>query len=233
MDSIKILFVEDDMDINRLVTKYLFKNGFMVDSITNGMDAITKLQSTDYHMAILDLMIPHVDGYEVLRNIRKKGNMPVLILSAKSAETDKIIGLGLGADDYLTKPFSLEELIARVKAHMRRYLDYGNINAEANIVKHMELELDPLAHTVKVSGKKVILTLKEYEILALLMKHPKMVFTKAQIFNLVWKEDYIADDNTLMVHIRRLREKIEADPSVPRYIQTVWGIGYKLGEDVI
>jgi DNA-binding response OmpR family regulator len=231
MDNMKLLFVEDDKEINQLVTKYLLKNGFRVDSIYNGIDAIAMLQSNDYQMAIIDLLLPFADGYEVLRKIREKGNMPVLILSAKSTEADKIIGLGLGADDYLTKPFSIEELIARVKAQLRRYINFGNLNSEGSIIQHMGLEIDSNAHTVKVNGKTVALTLKEYEILILLMKHPRIVFTKAQIFNLVWNEDYMSDDNTLMVHIRRLREKIETDPSNPKYIQTIWGIGYKLGEE--
>lgn len=231
VDNIKLLFVEDDKEINQLVTKYLIKNGFMVDSLYNGIDAIVKLQSNDYQMAIIDLLLPFIDGYEVLRKIREKGNMPVLILSAKSAEVDKVIGLGLGADDYLTKPFSVEELIARVKAQLRRYINFGNFNSEGSMIQHRGLEIDPNAHAVKINGKNVTLTVKEYEILVLLMKHPRMVFTKAQLFSMVWNEDYMSDDNTLMVHIRRLREKIEADPSDPKYIQTVWGIGYKLGEE--
>lgn len=230
LEQIKILVIEDDREINQLVSKYLLKNGFLVDSVYNGSDALEKFRSTSYQMAILDLMIPYVNGYEVLRKIREKTNFPVLILSAKSSESDKVIGLGLGADDYMSKPFSIEEFIARVKAQLRRYMDFGNSSAEASVLRHLDLELDLNTYRVKIAGRPITLTNKEFEILKLLMKQPNMVFTKAQIFNLVWQEEYVSDENTVMVHIRRLREKIEVDPSNPRYIHTVWGIGYKLGE---
>lgn len=230
MELVRILVVEDDIEINQLVTRYLMKESFSVDSVFNGREALDKLLLNSYVLVILDIMLPHVDGYEVLRKIRERSNIPVLILSAKSNEYDKIIGLGLGADDYLTKPFSIGELIARVKAQIRRYMEFGNSVAEEAILKHLDIELDLNACSVTIKQRKVSLTVKEYEILKLFMMNPRRAFTKAQIFNSVWKENYLSDENTLMVHIRRLREKIETDPSNPRYINTVWGIGYKLGE---
>lgn len=232
MNKIKILVVEDDREINQLVSTYLLKEGYAIESVYNGLDAVSRLSSDSYHMVLLDLMIPMVDGYEVLRKIREKEKIPVLILSAKSDETDKIIGLGLGADDYMTKPFSITELIARVKAQLRRYLYFSGISEETmQVLKHLDIEMNTGTYELSVGKKAVSLTAKEFEILKLFMSNPKKVFTKTQIFNVVWGEDYMNDENTVMVHIHRLREKIEADPSNPRYIQTIWGIGYKLAEE--
>lgn len=232
MDDIKILVVEDDLEINRLIAEHLSREGYTTVSTFNGTDAIAKLYSDSYHMVILDVMMPVVDGYEVLQKIREKGNTPVLILSARCQETDKIIGLGLGADDYMTKPFGMGELTARVKAQLRRYLKFSNeADNKMQALKHLDIEMDISTFEVKVAGKPVALTAKEFEILKLFMQYPKKVFTKSQLFKSIWGEEYLNDENTVMVHIRRLREKIENDPSNPKYIQTVWGIGYKLAED--
>lgn len=230
----RILVVEDDLEINRLVSEHLLREGYSVDRVFNGASAFLKLSSEPYQMVVLDLMMPVVDGYEVLQKIRKMGNIPVLILSAKCEETDKIIGLGLGADDYMTKPFSMGELTARVKAQLRRYLKFSS-EAEAEnrtfVIKHLDIEMDTNTFEVKTGGRIISLTAKEFEILKLFMLNPKKVFTKTQLFKAVWGENYLNDENTVMVHIRRLREKIETDPSNPKYIQTVWGIGYKLTEE--
>jgi DNA-binding response OmpR family regulator len=232
MIDIKILVVEDDLEINKLVSEHLQREGYLVDSVFSGEDAFLNLAMGYYQMVILDIMMPKIDGYEVLRKIRQKSNTPVLILSAKSQETDKIIGLGLGADDYMTKPFGMGELTARVKAQLRRYLKFSaEKEQEIEILKHHDIEMNLSTFEVKIGNKNALLTAKEFEIFKLFMSNPKKVFTKSQLFKTVWGGDYLNDENTVMVHIRRLREKIEADPSNPKYIQTVWGIGYKLVEE--
>lgn len=232
MNDIKILVVEDDIEINRLISEQLLREGYDVVSAFDGFEAIHKLDSASYKMIILDIMMPKVDGYEVLQKVRLLGNTPVLILSARGQETDKIIGLGLGADDYMTKPFGIGELTARVKAHLRRYLKFSAGEAEANsIIRYSDIEMNISTFEVKIRNKLITLTAKEFQILKLFMENPKKVFTKTQLFRSIWGEDYLNDENTVMVHIRRLREKIENDPSNPKYIQTVWGIGYKLAEE--
>lgn len=232
MDNIKILVVEDDPEINRLVYHALEKEGYSVENVFNGKDAVSKLALNSHQMVVLDLMLPLLDGYEVLRIIREKAKIPVLILSAKSEENDKIIGLGLGADDYMTKPFSVDEMVARVKAQLRRYIYYTEKAPEntKSILNHLDLQMDLNTHSVTAGERQTALTAKEFEILRLFLSNPKRVFTKTQIFNAVWGEDCFNDENIIMVHIRRLREKIEPDPSNPKYIQTIWGIGYKLSE---
>lgn len=232
MGPARILIVEDDVEINQLVAKYLSKEGYDTQSVYNGKDALSYLSSQEFQLIILDLMLPKVDGQEVLRKIREKKTIPVTILSAKDREMDKILGLGLGADDYLTKPFTIGELVARVKAQLRRYLDFNPESAGAGpkVLKHGDLELDTGTYEVTVGGVKKPLTAKEFAILKLFLANPTRVFTKSQIFQAVWREESMADDNTVMVHINRLRAKIEKDPSNPEYIQTVWGFGYKLGE---
>ena len=230
----KILVVEDDLEINRLVSEHLSREGYEVDRAFNGLEAFQRLSSGDFQMVILDVMMPVADGYEVLQKIRTMGNIPVLILSAKCGESDKIIGLGLGADDYMTKPFSMGELTARVKAQLRRYIKFSaetEADKKALVIKHLDIEMDMDSFEVKAGGRLIALTAKEFEILKLFMQNPRKVFTKTQLFRSVWGENYLNDENTVMVHIRRLREKIEQDPSNPRYIQTVWGIGYKLKEE--
>ncbi len=232
VEKIKILIVEDDRDINRLIADNLVKEGYSVTSTYDGAAAIEYFEADKFQLVILDIMLPKIGGYEVLQKIREKGNTPVLILSAKCEETDKIIGLGLGADDYLAKPFGIGELTARVKAQLRRYLKFScEPQLQTQIVRHMDIEMDINTYEVKVGGNSVTLTAKEFEILKLFLKNPKKVFTKNQMFKSIWGENYINDENTVMVHIRRLREKIEKDPSNPRYIQTIWGIGYKLVEE--
>lgn len=227
-----ILIVEDDRAIHEMMVTYLQQEGYETTSAYTGEEALNRIRQSPPQLLILDLMLPGVDGYEVLRRVRESHNIPVLILSAKGEEVDKIIGLGLGADDYVTKPFGLGELSARVKAMLRRYF-YFNPNPQdhaSSVLTHGELAIN--LHTYEVTSRigKTMLTAKEFDILKLFLYHPSRVFTKSQIFQAVWKEDHLSDENTVMVHIRRLRTKIEPDPSNPEYIQTVWGIGYKLGE---
>ncbi|HZD60823.1 MAG TPA: response regulator transcription factor [Anaerolineae bacterium] len=231
MTTIGILIIEDDQEINHLIARYLQKEGYVTHSAYDGEDALSWLAEQSFQLVILDLMIPRIEGYEVLRRIREKDNIPVLILSAKSEEIDKMLGLDLGADDYITKPFSMGELIARVRAQLRRYLILNNASIDTlQILKYKDLELDLGTCEVRIGGKVKPLTAKEFELLKLFMSSPTRVFTKSHIFKAVWKDDFISDENTIMVHIRRLRTKIEEDPSNPQYIQTVWGIGYKLGD---
>lgn len=229
----KILIIEDDLEINQLVTKYLEKEGFGVRSAYDGKEALAAVSRDAYQLVILDLMLPHIDGQDILRAIRKKGTTPVIILSAKDREMDKIRGLELGADDYLTKPFTIGELVARVKAQLRRSMDFNSDAASGSnpeLLKLGDLELNANTYEVTVAGRNKSLTAKEFAILKMFMSNPTRVFTKSQIFEGVWREESLSDDNTVMVHINRLRAKIEKDPSNPVYIQTVWGFGYKLGE---
>jgi len=226
----KILIVEDDLEINGLITKYLQKEGFAIHSANNGKDALDYIENQTCNLVILDLMLPKVNGQEVLRQIRKQGTIPVIILSAKDREMDKIMGLELGADDYITKPFTIGELTARVKAQLRRSIDFNGTTEhfETKVLKHGELEINTGTFEVTVAGNQKTLTSKEFDILKLFLENPTRVFTKTQIFESVWQEESLSDDNTIMVHINRLRSKIEKDPANPVYIQTVWGFGYKL-----
>jgi len=231
LDNICILVVEDDYEINYLIANYLRKEGYNVDCSFDGMEAMNKFENKTYQLVILDLMLPIFNGGEVLLKIRNKCTIPVIILSAKDEQTDKIFGLELGADDYITKPFEIGEVIARVKAQLRRYLHFNNSKIEENkILEHGKLQLNLNTYELKIGKKCTPLTAKEFEILKVFMTYPNKVFTKSQLFNAVWKEEYMTDENTVMVHISRLRNKIEENSSNPEYIKTVWGIGYKLGE---
>ncbi|WJH33800.1 response regulator transcription factor [Paenibacillus aurantius] len=232
MKAARILIIEDDREINQLIANYLSKEGFVTESVYNGREALTRIARPDYQLVILDMMLPIVEGREVLRKIRENQTIPVIILSAKDREMDKIDGLGLGADDYMTKPFTIGELVARVNAQLRRYMAFqpDHTSASPPVIKHGGLELDTGTYQVRVNGEEKPLTAKEYAILKLFLSHPNQVFSKPQIFESVWQEDSRSDDNTVMVHINRLRAKIESDPSRPVYLLTVWGIGYRLGK---
>lgn len=228
MDDVRILVVEDDREISKLVTDALKREGFLADGVFSGAEALRRFSPGAYGMVILDLMLPETDGLTVLAEIRKTSSLPVLILSARKEEADKVAGLSLGADDYLAKPFSVEELLARVRAQLRRYLTYSAGAPDGEVLRYGGLEINRRTYAVTAYGKPVTLTAKEFGILRLLMSDPQKVFTKAQLFRTIWEETYLSDENTVMVHIHRLREKIEPDPANPRLIQTVWGIGYKL-----
>ncbi|MCY6369631.1 response regulator transcription factor [Clostridium ganghwense] len=233
MNNMNILLAEDDKDISNLIVKYLKKEGYSVDTAYDGEEALLKYYEREYNLIILDIMMPKFDGMVVMRKIREKSNIPIIILSAKSEEVDKVLGLDLGADDYVTKPFSIVEFIARVRAQLRRSTQFNNKEDKNDgFLVHGELKLDLNNYTVIKNEQVIQLTLKEFELLKFFFTEKNKVFTKAQLFNKVWHEDYMSDENTVMVHIRRLRTKIENNPSNPKYIQTVWGIGYKLGDDI-
>ncbi|MBZ9625835.1 response regulator transcription factor [Clostridium sp. FP2] len=230
MEDIKILIVEDDEAISNMIKRALTKEGYVVSCAFGGQEALSVWERENFKLFILDIMLPEIDGIEVMRRIRMKSMVPILMVSAKAEENDKIIGLGLGADDYLVKPFAIAELIARVKALLRRYMYYSSSNdITGNTIEYGEIKFDLDNYTAIKKDKTITLRAKEYELLKLFFKNPNKVFTKAQIFSSVWGEEYMGDDNTVMVHIRRLRSKIEDNPDKPQYIETVWGIGYRLG----
>lgn len=227
-----ILLVEDDTSIGEMIESYLTMEGFDVVHAKDGAEALERFEERPYDVVLLDLMLPKLGGMDFLKKIREKSHVPVLIVSAKDGEVDKALGLGFGADDYITKPFSMIELTARVKAAIRRATAYvGTQQAPVNqIVKVHELTLDLDHLTVTKNGEEIKLTAKELQILKLFMTNPKKVFTKQHIFTSVWNDDYFGDENVINVHMSRLREKIEDRPSEPQYIKTLWGIGYRLGE---
>lgn len=229
----RILLVEDDIAISEMVQNYLVKDGFSVTPAFNGEEGIAIFLNNTFDIVILDIMMPKLDGMEVMRVLREKSLIPILIMSAKDSDVDKAVGLGLGADDYIAKPFSMIELSARIKAGIRRATRYSG-NSENNYAKEKiaihQLTIDLKSFSVVRNGNQINLTSKEFEILKLFIKNPKRVFTKAQIYSMVWNDKYYGDENVINVHMRRLREKIEDDPSNPRYIKTLWGIGYRLGE---
>lgn len=228
----KILLVEDDVSISDIVKNHLTKEGFAVTVAFDGEDGVAKFLQDTFELVILDIMMPKLDGIEAMEIIRKKSSVPILIMSAKDTDVDKAVGLGLGADDYISKPFSMIEITARVKAAIRRATKYskGHEVEEANTIDINELTINLANYSVIKNGVDIKLTSKEFDILKLFMTNPNKVFTKAQIYDLIWDEGYFGDDNVINVHMRRLREKIEDDPSNPKYIKTLWGIGYKLGE---
>jgi len=230
VEDIKILLVEDDEAIHHMIKKALTKENYKVFSAFDGQEALDVWSSEEFKLLILDIMLPKTDGIEVMRRIRMKSMIPILLVSAKVEESDRIIGLGLGADDYLVKPFSVAELIARVRAQLRRYMYYhSNQDTEHSVLTYRDIKLDLNNYTLMKKDNIIQLRAKEYEILKLFFQNPNRVFTKAQLFRSVWGEEYMGDDNTVMVHIRRLRNKIEDNPNEPKYIETVWGIGYRLG----
>ena len=226
-----ILVVDDEPAIADLVEIHLLAEGYRVRKADNGADALRIVAEEHPDLVILDIIMPGMDGLEVCRAIRRDRNVPILMLSAKSEDVDKILGLKVGADDYLTKPFNPLELVARVKAQLRRYLSLNPASAaarEAGVITMGGLRIDPLGRSVTKDGREIALTPTEYDILLLLASHPGRVFSSEEIFERVWKERYFQSNNTVMVHIRRLREKVEDDPSHPTLIKTVWGVGYKI-----
>jgi DNA-binding response OmpR family regulator len=226
----KILIIEDDIAISEMVKNYLTKEGFIVTAAFDGEEGVVKYLNDDFDLVVLDLMMPKMGGMETLKLIREKSSVPILIMSAKDSDVDKAIGLGFGADDYITKPFSMIEISARIKAGIRRATKYsGSQKEEEKVpVKLGNITIDLESFSVNKNGQQIQLTSKEFEILKLFISNPNRVFTKAQIYSFVWKEEYYGDENVINVHMRRVREKIEDDPSNPKYIKTLWGIGYKL-----
>lgn len=227
----KILLVEDDVEISEMLKNFLMTENFEVVTAYDGESACEKFFVNEYSIVLLDLMIPKISGMEVMKTIRVSSTVPIMILSAKDTDSDKTLGLGLGADDYVTKPFSVTEVLARIKANIRRNTQYtAAATEEEEILTKGELALNLNAYSVMKNGKKVELTAKEFEILKLLMKNPKKVYTKEQLYSQIWKDAYMGDENAVNVHISRLRNKIEDNPRDPDYVVIVWGIGYKLGD---
>ncbi|GFI15738.1 MAG: response regulator transcription factor [Lachnospiraceae bacterium] len=227
----KILLVEDDTEISDMLRNFLISENFEVTAAFDGESACGEFFADEYSLVLLDLMIPKKSGMEVMRSIREKSTVPIIILSAKDTDSDKTLGLGLGADDYITKPFSVTEVLARIKANIRRTTQYAAGNArEETVLKRGALSLDINDYSVLKKGERMELTAKEFEILKLLMQNPKKVYTKEQIYSHVWNDAYFGDENAVNVHISRLRNKIEDNPRDPRIVVTVWGIGYRLGD---
>lgn len=224
----KILIIEDEPSIAVLQRDYLEINGFAVDIVGDGDAGISQSTSGKYDLILLDIMLPKVDGFEVCRKIRAKIDIPIIFISAKKEELDKIRALGLGADDYMIKPFSPGEMVARVKAHLARYDRLrGDPAAQSNEISIRGLKIDRAAHRVFVNEKEITVTAKEFDLLTFLADHPNRVFSKEHLFERLWGLDAAGDLSTVTVHVRKLREKIEADPSDPQYIETVWGAGYR------
>lgn len=228
MESKKILIVEDEDSIAELEKDYLELSGFNVTIENTGEKGLERALEEEFDLYILDLMLPNVDGFEICKAIREKKNTPILVVSAKKDDIDKIRGLGLGADDYITKPFSPSELVARVKAHLSRYerLTESNIR-ENEMVEIRGIRIDKTARRVYVNDEERILTTKEFDLLTFLASNPNRVFTKEELFQKIWDMDSIGDIATVTVHIKKIREKVEFDTSKPQYIETIWGVGYR------
>ena len=229
-DNPYILVVDDDRDIVRAIATLLELEGFNVIKAYDGLDALDKLaENQNIALILIDIMMPKLDGLSAMMKIRTSRNIPILVLSAKSEDTDKVLGLSMGADDYITKPYNPIELVARVKSNLRRYLHLGSADStKSDVIKIGGLELDVVAKNLKVDGEVVKLTATELKILELLMKNAGHVFSAEQIYAKVWNEDAYSVENTVMVHIRHIREKIEINPKEPKYLKVVWGIGYKI-----
>jgi DNA-binding response OmpR family regulator len=229
----KILIIEDEHDISRILRDYLTKNHYEAAVASNGQDGLQMMDMLQPDYIILDIMLPDMDGIEVCREIRRRNNIPILILSARGSDTDKVLGLGFGADDYMTKPFSLSELFARINAHFRRYdsLTLASERDRTDLLRLANLEIDKKAYKVTLDGNEVSLSAKEFELLHYLANNKNQVFSKSQLLDAIWGYAEYGDENTVTVYIRRLREKIEADPSHPVVLKTVWGVGYKFNHE--
>ena len=224
----RILIVEDESAIAELEKDYLELSGFEVEVASDGQVGLDRAMSEDFDLMILDLMLPEIDGFEICRQVRAEKNMPIIMVSAKKDDIDKIRGLGLGADDYMTKPFSPSELVARVKAHLARYERLvGSAVEENKIIEIRGLKIDTTARRVWINGEEKSFTTKEFDLLAFLASHPNHVYTKDELFSEIWDMESIGDIATVTVHIKKIREKVEFDTSKPQYIETIWGVGYR------
>ena len=224
----RILIVEDEIAIAELEKDYLELSGFDVEVSNDGKEGLNKALKEDYYLFILDLMLPGMDGFEICRQVRAEKNTPIIMVSAKKDDIDKIRGLGLGADDYMTNPFSPSELVARVKAHLARYDRLTGSNVEKN--KEIEirgLKIDTTARRVWINGVEKTFTTKEFDLLTFLASHPNHVYTKDELFREIWDMESVGDIATVTVHIKKIREKVEIDTSNPQYIETIWGVGYR------
>ena len=223
-----ILICDDDKEIVDAIGIYLEHEGYQILKAYNGEEALEMIENKEIHLIIMDIMMPIMDGMKATRKIREENNIPVIMLSAKSEDTDKIIGLNLGADDYITKPFNPLELIARVKASLRRYTSLGSLEKKSNVYQTGGLEIDDETKNIIADGKAVHLTPVQYKILKLLTANAGRVFSIEEIYEKVWNEPAYQPENTVAVHIRKIREKIEINPKEPKYLKVVWGVGYKV-----
>jgi len=226
---LKILIADDEADIRNLIKLSLEENGYTVFPAQNGKEALDILKAEDINLAILDVMMPVMDGFNLLRKIRENSTIPVIMLTARNDEMDKVLGLNLGADDYLSKPFSVSELVARVGAQLRRSNEYLSLKEQGTtLLTYGKLSIDKEKCCAYKDGEPVELGAKEYKLLLFFLENPERIFTKRQLYTAVWDEEYYYDDNTIMVHISRLRSRIEDNPQKPLYLKTIRGIGYKL-----
>ena len=224
----KILIIEDEEAIADLEKDYLELSGFEVEIANRGDVGLEKALNEDYDLIILDLMLPEVDGFDICRQVRQEKNIPIIMVYAKKDDIDKIMGLGLGADDYMTKPFSPSELVARVKAHMERYNRLvGSSVVKNDIIEIRGIKIDKTARRIWVNGEEKTFTTKEFDLLTFLAENPNRVFTKAELFRQIWDMDSVGDIATVTVHIKKIREKIEFNTAKPQYIETIWGVGYR------
>lgn len=224
----RLLIIEDEVAIAELERDYLELSGFEVEVETTGDGGVKRALSEDYDLIILDLMLPNLDGFEICKRVREVKNIPVIMVSAKKDDIDKIRGLGLGADDYMTKPFSPSELVARVKAHLARYERLiGSGVKENEFLEIRGLKIDKTARRVFLNGEEKIFTTKEFDLLTFLAENPNHVFTKEELFRKIWDMESVGDIATVTVHIKKIREKIEYNTSKPQYIETIWGVGYR------
>jgi DNA-binding response OmpR family regulator len=224
----RILIIEDQQSIAELERDYLEIDGFQVDIKSNGREGLTQALKHNYNLVLLDLMLPDMDGFDICKKIRKEKNIPILIISAKGEDIDKIRGLGLGADDYISKPFSPSELVARVKAHLSRFERLTSQPGKPTKEIHIkDLIINQTARQVYLDGNKIILTTKEFDILNFLASNPNIVFSKDTLYDRIWGNDSYGDITTIAVHIKKIRDKIEKDPQSPRFIETLWGSGYR------
>lgn len=227
MEKLTVLVVDDDREIVESIAIFLQADGYLVRKAYNGLEALDIVMTENVHLIILDIMMPELDGIKTLLKIRESKNLPIILLSAKSEDADKILGLTAGADDYITKPFNPSELVARVKSQLRRYTQLGAMQIKETQIVIRGLVLDTESKSVTVDGEAVRLTPLEYKILELLCRHPGRVFSTEEIYRQVWNDD-IVSDNAIAVHVRHIREKIEINPKEPRYLKVVWGVGYKI-----
>lgn len=227
MEKLTVLVVDDDREIVESIAIFLQADGYLVRKAYNGLEALDIVMTENVHLIILDIMMPELDGIKTLLKVRESKNLPIILLSAKSEDADKILGLTAGADDYITKPFNPSELVARVKSQLRRYTQLGAMQIKETQIVIRGLVLDTESKSVTVDGEVVRLTPLEYKILELLCRHPGRVFSTEEIYRQVWNDD-IVSDNAIAVHVRHIREKIEINPKEPRYLKVVWGVGYKI-----
>lgn len=227
MEKLTVLVVDDDREIVESIAIFLQADGYLVRKAYNGLEALDIVMTENVHLIILDIMMPELDGIKTLLKVRESKNLPIILLSAKSEDADKILGLTAGADDYITKPFNPSELVARVKSQLRRYTQLGAMQVKETQIVIRGLVLDTESKSVTVDGEAVRLTPLEYKILELLCRHPGRVFSTEEIYRQVWNDD-IVSDNAIAVHVRHIREKIEINPKEPRYLKVVWGVGYKI-----